>query len=210
MLFPDESTLQQFVVRKKHVRRRVEKRFDEKYTTSTMKHPPSQMIWGAMSTNGTAGLYFLTPGTTMNGLNYVELLREKLTLHMAIHKTTIFMQDGAPCHRSKVVKEFLMKNRVKVLDWPGNSPDLNPIENLWSQMKDLVAEKQPPSAAALVAAIKDVWVKEIKNDYCPSLVASMPRRLQAVIDAVEGPQNTEKQFNMTLQYVKNTHLNMLC
>ena len=122
----------------------------------------------------------------MNGLNYVELLREKLTLHMAIHKTTIFMQDGAPCHRSKVVKEFLMKNRVKVLDWPGNSPDLNPIENLWSQMKDLVAEKQPPSAAALVAAIKDVWVKEIKNDYCASLVASVPRRLQAVMDARRG------------------------
>ena len=55
VLFSDESTFQQFVVRHKHVRRPVGKRFDQKYTSATMKHPPSQMIWGAMSKNETAG-----------------------------------------------------------------------------------------------------------------------------------------------------------
>ena len=58
VLFSDESTFQQFVVRHKHVRRPVGKQFDEKYTSATMKHPPSQMIWGAMSKNGTAGFFF--------------------------------------------------------------------------------------------------------------------------------------------------------
>ena len=107
VLFSDESTFQQFVVRHKHVRRPVEKRFDKKYTSATMKHPPSQMIWGAMSKNRTAGLYFLTPGTSMNGSKYVNLLKSKLLLHMSVHNTLIFMQDGAPCHRSKIVKSFL-------------------------------------------------------------------------------------------------------
>ena len=44
---------------------------------------------GAMSKNGTAGLYFLTPGTTMNGAKYVELRKNKLLLQIAVHNTTI-------------------------------------------------------------------------------------------------------------------------
>ena len=48
------------------------------------------------------------------------------------------MQDGAPCHRAKVTTNFLREN-IAVLEWPGNSPDLNPIENLWEVPKDEVA-----------------------------------------------------------------------
>ena len=197
VLFSDESTFQQFVVRHKHVRRPVGKRFDKKYTSATMKHPPSQMIWGAMNKNGTAGLYFLTPGTTMNGSKYVDLLKIKLLLHMSVHNTSIFMHDGAPCHCSKIVKKFLRENNVVTLDWPGNSPDLNPIENLWSKMKDLVAEKQPSSGKALTETIKEVWVKKISREYCMSLIASMPRRLKAVVK-VQGGHT--KYWNLKLFY----------
>ena len=130
VMFSDEYMLQQFVVRKRHVGRSRGTRFNEKYMISTMKHPPSQMIWGAISEHGIARISFLLPGTTINGPRYVELLAEKQKIHMAMHNCTIFMQDGAPCHRSKVAKTFLAENRIKVLDWPGNSPDLNPIENL--------------------------------------------------------------------------------
>ena len=108
VLFPDESIMQQFVPRHRHIRRPAGKRFDEKHIVATMKHPPHQMIWGAMSCRGAAGLYFIPPNTTMNRPWYVELLKEKLKLH--IHDCTIFMQDGVPCHRSKVVTEFLKKN----------------------------------------------------------------------------------------------------
>ena len=59
-----------------------------------------------------AGLYFIQPNTTMNGPKCVELLKEKLKLHMDIHDCMLFMQDGAPCYRSKVVTEFLKKNKV--------------------------------------------------------------------------------------------------
>ena len=54
--------------------------------------------------------------------------------------------------RSKVVLEYLWKSKVQVFDWPGNSPDLNPIENLWSYKKNKVAEKQPSDAKELVTA----------------------------------------------------------
>ena len=68
-----------------------------------------------------------------------------------------------------------------MLDWPGNSPDLNPIENLSANMKDLVSQKQPSSGKALIDRIKEVWTKDITPQYCKSLVASMPCRLRDVI-----------------------------
>ena len=68
-----------------------------------------------------------------------------------------------------------------MLEWPGNSPDLNPIENLWSIIKNKVSEKHPASLGALPSAIKKVWVKEISSDYCCKLIESMPHRLQEVI-----------------------------
>ena len=82
-----------------------------------MKHPPNVMILGAMSVTETAGLFFLPNRTTMNGKKYVDLLKDK---------SYIFMRDGAPCHRSKSVSKFLKEKKIKVLDWSGNSPDLNP------------------------------------------------------------------------------------
>ena len=140
VLFSDESTFQQFVVRKRHFRRPTGKRFDKRYTIPTVKHPPSQMAWGAMSRNGIAALSVPPPGTTMNGPKYVQMLSEKLQLHLQVHNCQIFMQDGAPCHRSKVEKNFLDNNNIDLLEWPGNSPDLNPIENLWTDMKNKMSK----------------------------------------------------------------------
>ena len=187
VFFSDESTIQQFNVRKRHVRRPVGKRYEERYTSQAMKHPPSVMIWGGMSVNGTAGLFFLAPGMTMNGTRYADLLREELERHMDIHKCTIFMHDGAPCHRSKTVTQFLESKKIQTLDWPGNSTDMNPIESLWTVLKDRVSEKQPTSAMELETAIKEVWASELSAEYCRSLVESMPRRLEAVIKAKGGP-----------------------
>ena len=80
-------------------------------------------------------------------------------LHMEIHNCTIFMHDGAPCHKSRLVQHFLHSQHIKMLDWPGNSPDL--IENLWDLMKAKESEKQPSSLEALRKVIKEVWVQEI-------------------------------------------------
>ena len=98
----------------------------------------------------------------MNGQKYVDLLKDKLELHMNVHNCNIFKQDDAPCHKSKIVSKFLKEKKIKILDWPGkspdlnpgNSPDLNPIENLWEVLKNKVADKQPSSAKGLNDDIK--------------------------------------------------------
>jgi len=151
-----------------------------------MKHPPSVVIWGAISTQGTTGLFFLDPGTTMNGKKYLELMKEQLELHVAVHNCEIFMHDGAPCHRAKTVTDFLKAKNIKLLEWPGNSPDLNPIENFWTELKNKVAEKHPTRLPSLNKTIKSSWVLDMPTELCRNLIESMPRQIRVVLEAKGG------------------------
>ena len=183
IMWTDESTFEQFGTRAKHIRRPVGQRYKMQYTVQTMKHPIKQMIWGAISVHGKAGLFFLPKGTTMNGNRYLNLLKDKLETDFAIHGTTTLMHDGAPCHRAKLVSGWLQSKSIPVLPWPGNSPDLNPIENLWSVLKEKVAAMNPSSLEHLHQCIKGAWCLQVTPDYCKTLIHSMPDRLAAVIAA---------------------------
>jgi transposase len=78
---------------------------------------------------------------------------------MDLHKVTHFLQDGAPCHKSKKVMAFLEQQKSAVMDWPGNSLDLNPIENLWLILKGKLKKKDNISSLSLlIRAIKELWV----------------------------------------------------
>ena len=61
----------------------------------------------------------------MNSKKYLDMLKNKLEMHRNIHDYTIFMHDGAPCHRDKI-SEFLKNMKIGIFDWPGNSPDIKP------------------------------------------------------------------------------------
>lgn len=182
VLFSDESTITQFYSFCRHVRRPPGKRFNEKYMVASVKQAPKVMVWGAMSVLGRAGLWFMPKDTTINGAVYLGILKEKLPPFMEIHQTSIFQHDGAPCHQTKAVSDWLRSQGYQVLGpWPGNSPDLNVIENVWVTLKRSVAARNPTSADDLVKKIKDVWVSEITQEYCRNLVHSMPRRIAAVL-----------------------------
>jgi len=71
---------------------------------------------------------------------YLELMKGKLELHMAVHNCKIFTHDGAPCHQAKIVADILKTKNIKLLEWPGNSPDLNPIENFLTEFLDRTKE----------------------------------------------------------------------
>ena len=124
------------MVRKRLVRRPTGKSFNKRCTIPTVEQPPNQMVWGAMSRKGVAALSFLSPGTTMNEPKYVQMLSEKLKLRPQVHNCQIFMQDGTPCHSSKVAKNLLDSNNIDLFKGPGNSLDSNPIDNLWTNMKN--------------------------------------------------------------------------
>jgi hypothetical protein len=96
------------------------------------------MVWGCFSsTVGRGGLFFLPKNKIMNSAVYMSVLKDHLFPFMDINGSKFFLQDGAPCHTSKRVMAFLKEKEddSTVMDWPGNLPDLNPIENVWAHMK---------------------------------------------------------------------------
>ncbi len=85
----------------------------------------------------------------------------------------IFQQDLAPAHTAKSTKGWLNDHDVGVLDWAANSPDLNPIENLWGIVKRKMRNKRPKKA------------DELKQ--CQQLITFMLCRIEAVIKAKVAP-----------------------
>jgi transposase len=158
-------------------------RFDPKFTRKRVKHPQKVMAWACFSWKGRGGLDFLKNGEMMNGVRYRQVLEDKLERFMGLHGTTHFLQDGAPCHRSKIVSEwFKERPHIQLIKWPGNSPDLNPIENAWAWMKMQLKETHPTNLEELKVEIKKLWVLRMDDSqYLKKLVESMPDRIQEVI-----------------------------
>ncbi len=94
---------------------------------------------------------------------------------------TVFMQDGAPCHTSRSSMKWLEESDVKVLDWVGQSCDLNPIENCWTRLKQIIADMPACSNLdKLIKTIAKAWKKLAKDTaYLTALTDSMPSRLEA-------------------------------
>ena len=101
------------------------------------------MVWGCFAAAGRGTLVFVPVGKTVNAEFYLNMLKDKLQRTMNLLNCTVFQQDSAPCHTAKSVKTWMQSEHVKLLDWPGNSPDLNPIENLWNVMKRKVCNHTP-------------------------------------------------------------------
>lgn len=171
-----------------YVRRRSGEEYHPTCITSTVKHPQGQMIWGCISSHGVGRLHFVTG--TVNAEVYINILQTKLLptirdQYRDVHGC-IFQDDSAPCHRAKKVKDFLASSEIATLTWPGNSPDLNPIENCWKFVGVKLAAKKPRNKRELQEAIIHVWNHELTADYLQKLILSMPTRIKAVIKARGG------------------------
>lgn len=99
----------------------------------------------------------------------------------------IYQQDNASIHRSKLTTEFFEEEGIRVLDWPERSQNLNPIENVWAMMAQIVYYngKQYDSVADLSPAILAAW-DALDLTYLEKLVASMPGRCIEVISKQGG------------------------
>jgi len=121
----------------------------------------------------------------MNKEMYLNILEDSMvpSYNRLFHGDySIFQQDNDRKHTSKVVKDWFEMNNMQKLEWPSQSPDLNPIENLWSLLDRKTRCRKPNNDDELFHILEEAW-NTLSPELLDDLVSSMPRRVQAVIDA---------------------------
>lgn len=166
-----------------HVRRPSGQRLNPKYTCPTVKHGGgSVMVWGCFSGYGMGPLHRITGN--MDRFMYKDILETRLEPYTddIMPLRFIFQQDNDPKHSSKLVKGWFLENKINVLKWPSQSPDLNPIENLWEYVDKKIRVKNYSNVDTLYEALEEAW-KTIDQRIIVNLLESMQRRCTAVIQA---------------------------
>ncbi len=147
--------------------------YKDKCVLPTVKHGGgSVMVWGCMSAAGTGELQFIEG--TMNANMYCDILKQSMIPSFG---------DWAAGQYSNMITTtaLLKKLRVKVMDWPSMSPDLNPIEHLWGILKRKVEECKVSNIHQLRDVVMEEW-KRTPVATCEALLNSMPKRVKAVLE----------------------------
>lgn len=182
VLFSDES---KFKLRYSdglvRVRRPKGERLKPKYCTPTFKFGGGGvLVWGCFSGFG-MGPILLLDGI-MDRFVYLDILKNIMLPHSEEQMPLLwtFQHDNDPKHTSKVVENWIKEQKIKKLQWPPQSPDLNPIENLWEIVNSRINREECNSTNALFYQVKKAW-DSINMDTIDKLINSMPNRLKEVI-----------------------------
>jgi len=129
------------------------------------------------------------PRGGVTATRYLEVLQEHLP--DLLEYNTIFMQDNAPIHKARIIKEWFKTSGVYVVDWPPYSLDLNPIENLWKMLKaeiirshlEFITMKDNLSTKNhLIRCAMEAW-DALKDGLLNKLALGMQKRVDVVIIA---------------------------
>jgi transposase len=188
VLWSDESKYQLFPTGRVIVRRRTHEKWHPQCIIPTVKFGGgSIMVWGCMSWHGVGQLYRCRG--TMNKDQYINVLQNNMIPSsrslFGRRGVFVFQHDNAPCHKAKQVIDFLANKRVNVMEWPPQSPDMNPIEHVWEILFRKVQGMKPSNLDELWKIVEESW-RAIAPEDLHTLVESMPRRVQAVIKANGG------------------------
>uniref|UniRef100_A0A8R1I6P1 Tc1-like transposase DDE domain-containing protein n=1 Tax=Caenorhabditis japonica TaxID=281687 RepID=A0A8R1I6P1_CAEJA len=153
----------------------------------TVKHGGgSVMVWGCFSDTSMGPLKRIVG--TMDRYVYEDILKNKMQpwARTNLGRSWVFQQDNDPKHTSGHVANWFRRRRVDLLEWPSQSPDSNPIEHMWEELERRLNRVRAFNANQKFAQLEAAW-KSIPMTVVKTLLDSMPRRCQAVIDAKGYP-----------------------
>lgn len=140
----------------------------------TVKHPTKIHIWGSISKNFERKIFIFTEILTAE--KYLEILKTQLK----DYKNYILQDDNDPKHRSKIVTNWKKENNVEYIDWPSNSPDINPIENVWALLKHKIKKINVKNITELKEIILKCW-NEIDASHIQNIINSIPSRIKQIL-----------------------------
>ncbi|POM64603.1 Transposase [Phytophthora palmivora] len=167
--------------------RRPHEAFDARCVIPTYKSSrKSLMVWSSITAEGVGTLHFCEESVT--GDYYRRMLRQEIPTtkaFMGLTGETLFVHDNAPAHTAKLTAGCLRELKLISLGHPPQSPDLNPIENVWFIMKKELQKNPATSIDDLKVKLLDIWTS-IDDDVVRKCVLSMPKRLKAVLASKGG------------------------
>lgn len=194
VLFTDESRMcLHGNDRRGRVYRRPGERFAQCCFAETVAYGGgSCMMWAGISLEGKTELVFVPGGGRGGGLTADRYINDILLEHVVpyegfVGEDFVLMHDNARCHTARITQQFLEEVEMRTMDWPALSPDLNPIEHLWDQLKRRVRARNsaPSTVEELKTALLEEW-DNIPQEDVKKLIRSMKNRLKAVIKARGG------------------------
>jgi transposase len=173
-LFSDETAFQLF-------RNTVKRWHKENRPIRPMPKDRAKIFaWGGFCVMGKTSLFCFR--RIMNAEFYVEILENHIPeIDAMLSDHWRLQQDNDPKHTSRLAKAFLQNNVPEVMDWPSNSPDLNPIENLWAIVKGNVERRMPKNLTELERFMAEEW-EAIPDAVLTNLAGSMKRRCELIIE----------------------------
>ncbi len=166
---------------------------ESRYLKPTFKSRRSSVgIWRAVVLGLKGPVHFLENEGHMDSDIYINQVLEGLELplyNQCIEEkgSMIWMDDGARYYTSKMNTAYCHHVELICMDWPAQSPELNPIENLWRIIKIQVSAQhhQIHLLESMKEVIKEEWKKLTKEDFC-ACIESMPKWCKLVIKAWGG------------------------
>jgi|SRR6218665_155706 len=188
ILFSDESTFCPFDNQANtYVRKFSGYAFKPECLKLTVKRPLKIMVWSCMAVRGVGHLYIVDG--MVNATKYLGILQKCMvpSAQHLFHELFSFQNDNALCYLAKLVTIWKSQSNIRTLDWPVQSPDLNPITNLWHKVALEISKRHPTNKRELIESLIAAWNRVVTHNHLVKLVHSMPKRCRQVLKSKGWP-----------------------